>query len=73
MIEPIVTLFIAIGAFGWGMFFSEWKTNRKNRKEKERRIIVDAPFLPEQGDAIIEALKVLNASVQSSMQKEVNP
>lgn len=66
-------LFLAVGMFGWGMVFQEWKEKRKAHKEKYRRIIIDAPFLPEQADAIMETLNVLQAAVSKSMDVSNDP
>ena len=56
-----------IGFFGWGMYAQEILQKRALKKERERRIIVDAPFSPEQSDTIMRILNELNDAVSKSM------
>lgn len=55
-----------IGAFGWGLFVQEFVTKRNGIKAKERRIVIDAPFSPEQSETIMNVLKELNEAVRKS-------
>jgi uncharacterized protein (DUF2384 family) len=56
-----------IGAFGWGMYAQEIINKRQLLKAKERRIIVDAPFSPEQSETIMRVLKELKDAVRDSI------
>jgi len=56
-----------IGFFGWGMYTQEIITKRQLLKARERRIIIDAPFSPEQSDTIMRILNELNDAVSKSM------
>ncbi len=63
----IYCLLTALSAFAWGMLFQEKMTKRYNDRRQERRIIVDAPFSPEQSEVIVKILADLNEAVQQSM------
>ena len=57
-----------IGFFGWGMYAQEILQKRALKKERERRIIVDAPFSPEQSETIMRVLVELNEAVRKTME-----
>lgn len=71
-VDVVSVIFSAIGVFGWGMLFQEWKTRRSQIKAKERRIVIDAPFLPEQAETIMRVLVELNEAAGKSMEKIVS-
>ena len=62
-----ILILTAIGCFGWGMYFQEIATTHKNVKAREKRIIIDAPFSPEQSETIMRVLAELNEAVRQSM------
>jgi len=62
----LYTLFLIIGAFGWGMYAQEVITKRANSKAREKRIIIDAPFSPEQSETIMRVLQEINEAVGKS-------
>jgi hypothetical protein len=67
-----MTLFIIlslIGAFGWGMYAQEILQKRALKKERERRIIVDAPFSLEQSETIMRVLQNLNDFVSKTAER----
>ncbi len=72
MTVAMFIVYISICAFGWGMWTQEMLQKRARVKARERRIIIDAPFSPEQSDAIMRALEELNEAVQKSS-KEAQP
>jgi len=57
-----------IGAFGWGMYAQEIITKRQLLKARERRIVIDAPFSPEQSETIMRVLVELNEAVRKTME-----
>ena len=57
-----------IGAFGWGMYAQEIITKRQLLKARERRIVIDAPFSPEQSDTIMRVLHDLNDAVSKTLE-----
>jgi len=57
-----------IGFFGWGMYTQEIITKRQLLKARERRIIIDAPFSPEQSETIMRVLVELNEAVRKTME-----
>jgi len=65
--ELLFTIFTMIGAFGWGMYAQEIITKRQLLKARERRIVIDAPFSPEQSDTIMRVLDELNIAVRKSI------
>ena len=66
-------LLIIVGAFGWGMYAQEIIIKRGRIKAKEHRIIIDAPFSPEQSETIMKILQEIKEAVQESAKKEVSP
>lgn len=64
---------IAVGAFGWGMIFQEWKTKRGMVRARERRIVIDAPFSPDQSETIMRVLQELNEAVRKSSESNGRP
>lgn len=67
MEDIIKIVLLCFGAFGWGLYAQEMSQKRTIRKEKERRIIVDAPFSPEQSDVILKVLAEISKSVADSV------
>jgi len=64
-----MTIYIVIGiigGFGWGMYVQEIIAKRKGIKAKSGRIIIDAPFSPDQSETIMRVLKELNEAVIKS-------
>jgi len=62
-----------IGFFGWGMYTQEMIQKLGQIKARQSRIIIDAPFSPEQSETIMNALKEINEAVNKSMkQQEAN-
>jgi hypothetical protein len=55
-----------IGSFGWGMYAQEIITKHKVIKAKEHRIVIDAPFSPDQSETIMRVLAELNEAVRKS-------
>lgn len=62
-----------VGAFGWGMYAQEIITKRQRVKALEHRIVIDAPFSPEQSETIMRVLQELNEAVRKSTAAEVAP
>ncbi|MFA5323352.1 MAG: hypothetical protein WC373_11835 [Smithella sp.] len=66
----LIVLYIALGAFAWGMLVQEYITKRRYCKAKEHRIVINAPFSPEQSDTIMRVLLELNDAVSKSTENE---
>jgi len=62
----LYTLFLIIGAFGWGMYAQKVITKRASAREREKRILIDAPFSPEQSETIMRVLQEINEAVGKS-------
>jgi hypothetical protein len=65
-----LTIMAIIGAFGWGMFAQEIIQKRDRVKARHGRIVIDAPFSPEQSETIMRVLVELNEAVRQSTMKE---
>lgn len=70
MDNPFVWLFALIGGFGWGMYTQEMLQKLGQIKAREKRIVIDAPFSPEQSDTIMVALKEIHEAVMKSMESK---
>jgi hypothetical protein len=57
---------LVIGAFGWGMYAQEIITKRGGVKARNGRIVIDAPFSPDQSETIMRVLVELNEAVRKS-------
>ncbi len=66
MTELMLTILSSSGFFAWGMCVQGWLTRRKQIKARERRIVIDAPFSPEQSETIMQVLVSLNEAVRKS-------
>lgn len=65
-------LIIAFGAFGWGMLINEWIIKRRAIKARDHRIVIDAPFSPDQSETIMRVLQELNEAVRKSTETKTN-
>lgn len=61
-----LSIMSVIGAFGWGMYAQELILKRQSIRRRERRIVIDAPFSPEQSETIMRVLVELNEAVRES-------
>ena len=52
--------FLMVGSFAWGMWAQELATSHKHIKAREHRVIINAPFSPDQADTIMKALQEIN-------------
>jgi len=59
-------IFFFTGVFGWGMYVQEIIAKRNGIKARSGRIIIDAPFSPDQSETIMRVLKELNEAVIKS-------
>lgn len=59
----MIEIISILGAFISGMYVNELLRKRRILKTKEHRILIDAPFSPEQSDSIMKALKILSDSI----------
>jgi len=64
-LEFLIVLIVA-GAFGWGMYAQEIIAKRGHIKAREHRIVIDAPFSPEQSETIMRVLQDINEAVRKS-------
>jgi len=65
--HPILAIATILGAFGWGLYVQEIIAKKQQRKQKENRILIDAPFSPEQSETIMTILQKINEAVKKSM------
>ena len=63
----VIIIPTAIGCFWWGMYTQEMIQKYGQIKARQNRIVIDAPFSPEQSDTIMNALEDIHKAVTKSM------
>jgi len=66
MLDNLVDIAVLFGVFGWGMYVQEMVSKWRQRRKKEHRIVIDAPFSPEQAGTIMSILQEINEAVRKS-------
>ncbi len=71
MTELLLTILSSIGFFFSGMAVQGWLSRRRQLHARQGRIVIDAPFSPEQSETIMRVLISLDEAIRKSI--EVHP